>query len=194
MGVAAARARQVADQLLKPSDRAREEARHKAEVLAEEGRRAAADVVSALRREVAVVFGDLERLEHDLRGEHATTSPATATGTARAPHQGVRRAEGAVPTEAEPGPPTVSGEAKVAGTAAKAGGATKAKPAGPAKVSGTKKAPRTSKSTSAAKSASAAKTASTAKSASAAEAARTATKRSLARKAAPRQPPSRGRS
>ena len=67
MGVAAARAKQVAEELLGSGDKAREETKHHAGAFFEGGRYAAADVVSALRREAAVVLRDLEHLEENLR-------------------------------------------------------------------------------------------------------------------------------
>lgn len=205
MGVAAARAKQVADQLLlRPSDHARQEARHKAGALAEEGRRAAADVVSALRREVAVVFGDLERLEHDLRGEHATTSPATQTGTAKtageAGGRGAKVADAANAAGATKG----SGAAKSA-DAAKGSGA--AKSAGKTKASGAEKSADAAKAPRSAKGAGATQTVPTeagptktspSKSGRSTKAAgaptKAPTKDGPARKAASRSKPSRGRS
>ena len=67
MGVAAARAKQVAEQLLGSRENARADAKHRAESLVDEGRRAAADVVSALRKEASVLFRDLDHLEEHLR-------------------------------------------------------------------------------------------------------------------------------
>ena len=72
MGVAAARAKQVAEQLLGSRENARTDAKHRAESLVDEGRRAAADVVSALRKEASVLFRDLEHLEEHLRGGKGT--------------------------------------------------------------------------------------------------------------------------
>jgi hypothetical protein len=79
-GVAAARAKQVAEQLLGPREKAREEAKHRAGSFVEEGRHAAADVVSALRREASVILRDLEHLEQNLRAREADDA-GTATGT-----------------------------------------------------------------------------------------------------------------
>ena len=175
MGVAAARARQVADQLLRPSDRARQEAKNKAEALADEGRRAAADVVSALRREVAVVFGDLERLEGDLRrGRPPATRPA---GTVLTP-AGHGRPAGE-PSEARKSPAArkVAGSRGTSETPLTARAGQSAKTAGPAATAGRAKA--------AAKVAGATKAGATKAG---------ATKAGAARKTAPRRPVSPGRS
>ena len=199
MGVAAARARQVADQLLRPSDRARQEAKNKAEALADEGRRAAADIVSALRREVAVVFGDLERLEGDLRGGRPTETRPAATVPTPAGHG---RPSGG-PSEARKSPPAARKVAGARGTgsretsqAARAGQSAKA--AGPAKTAGRAKA--AAKVAGATKAgtkaggrvakAAPARTAATKASSTKAN----ATKANAARKAAPRRPASPGRS
>jgi hypothetical protein len=85
-GVAAARAKQVAEQLLGPREKAREEAKHRAGSFVEEGRNAAADVVSALRREASVILRDLEHLEQNLRAREADDA-----GTATAPASGAER-------------------------------------------------------------------------------------------------------
>ena len=71
MGVAAARAKQVAEQLLGSRERSKEDAKQRAGSLVDEGRRAAADVVSALRKEASVLFRDLDHLEEHLRGGKA---------------------------------------------------------------------------------------------------------------------------
>ncbi len=68
MGVAAARAKQVAEQLLGSRESAKEDAKQRAGSLVDEGRRAAADVISALRKEASVLFRDLDHLEEHLRG------------------------------------------------------------------------------------------------------------------------------
>ncbi|MGA3219904.1 MAG: hypothetical protein ABSE77_12640 [Acidimicrobiales bacterium] len=81
MGVAAARAKQVAEQLL-GSRGAKEDAKHRAESLVDEGRKAAADVVSALRKEASVLFRDLEHLEEHLRGAKGSATAPTGTGPA----------------------------------------------------------------------------------------------------------------
>jgi hypothetical protein len=177
MGVAAARARQVADQLLRPSERARQEAKNKAEALADEGRRAAAEIVSALRREVAVVFGDLERLEGDIRGRRpAGTGPAGTGPVETGPTPAGRRRPAGEPSEARKAPAA----RKVAGPRRKGSSETSptpragqsAKAAGPAKTAGRAKA--------------AAKVAGATKAG--------ATKAGAPRKVAPRRPASPGRS
>src|SRR5579862_7596398 len=81
-GVAAGRAKQVAEQLLAPHEKTREEAKHRAGGFVEEGRHAAADVVSALRREAAVILRDLEHLEQALRSREGGTSGTTTARTA----------------------------------------------------------------------------------------------------------------
>lgn len=72
MGIAAARARQIAEQLLgsrsHPGPR-QPEPKSKAETLVEEGKHAAAEVIGALRREAGIMIHDLERLEQALRGQ-----------------------------------------------------------------------------------------------------------------------------
>ena len=86
MGVAAARAKQVAEQLLGSRENAKEDAKHRAGTLVDEGRRAAADVVSALRKEASVLFKDLEHLEEHLRGGTAGGgAPAAGESAGRAP-------------------------------------------------------------------------------------------------------------
>jgi hypothetical protein len=82
MGVAAARAKQVAEQLLGSRESAKEDAKHRAETLVDEGRRAAADVVSALRREASVLFRDLEHLEEHLRGGKPSGAAPAGNGAA----------------------------------------------------------------------------------------------------------------
>jgi hypothetical protein len=85
-GVAAARAKQVAEQLLGPREQARQEAKHRAGSFVEEGRQAAADVVSALRREASVILRDLEHLEQSLRAREAD-GPGTATAAPTEPER-----------------------------------------------------------------------------------------------------------
>ena len=114
MGVAAARAKQVAEQLL-GSRGAKDEAKHRAENLVDEGRRAAADVVSALRKEASVLFRDLEHLEEHLRG--AKSSATAPTGNGQAP--------GDEPV-GRPRPATTAKAAAKKTTAAKATGARRA--------------------------------------------------------------------
>jgi hypothetical protein len=86
VGVAAARAKQVAEQLLGNRDRGREEFKRRGDSFVEEGRHAAADVVGALRREASVILHDLEHLEQTLRAreggaEAGGATTATSTGT-----------------------------------------------------------------------------------------------------------------
>ena len=87
VGVAAARAKDIAEQLLGPRSRLRGEAKTKAEVLVEEGKYAAAEVIGALRREASVIIYDLEQLERTLRGRASNEGEApgpTAKKTASA--------------------------------------------------------------------------------------------------------------
>jgi hypothetical protein len=89
MGVAAARAKQVAEQLLGSREKSKEDAKQRAGSLVDEGRRAAADVVSALRKEASVLFRDLDHLEEHLRGGKA---PAPApSGSRDGPDDGTAR-------------------------------------------------------------------------------------------------------
>ena len=85
-GVAAARAKEAAEQLLGPREKARSGAKHKAENLVEEGRRAAAEVIGALRRETSVILHDLQKLEKNLRAKQHKEgrSSAEAAGAATA--------------------------------------------------------------------------------------------------------------
>jgi heparin binding hemagglutinin HbhA len=142
-GVAAGRAKQVAEQLLGPRDREREEAKRRGSGLVEEGKHAAADVVSALRREASVILHDLEHLEQTLRareggGPGATTTAETALEPAKAAPAKRTGAAKATKT-ASAGKPAGTGTAdesaaKPAAPRAKASGARKA--AGPRKATG----------------------------------------------------------
>jgi hypothetical protein len=78
VGVAAARAKQVAEQLLGNRDKEREDVKRRGGFV-EEGRHAAADVVGALRRETSVILHDLEHLEQSLRAREGGAGPATTT-------------------------------------------------------------------------------------------------------------------
>jgi hypothetical protein len=80
MGLAATRAKQVAEQLLGSRENSGQDVRHRAESFFEESRSAAADVVNTLRREASVVLHDLEQLEHNLRRrQDARAGDATAS-------------------------------------------------------------------------------------------------------------------
>ena len=85
-GVAAARAKEAAEQLLGSREKARSGAKHKAENLVEEGRHAAAEVIGALRRETSVILHDLQKLEKNLRSKQHKEgrSSAEAAGAATA--------------------------------------------------------------------------------------------------------------
>jgi hypothetical protein len=87
VGVAAARAKQVAEQLLTSRDKARDEAMRRGGGFVEEGRHAAADVVAALRRETSVILRDLEHLEQTLRSREGGHGPGPTTA-AGAPELG----------------------------------------------------------------------------------------------------------
>jgi hypothetical protein len=111
MGLAAGRAKQVAEELLGSGEKAKKEAKNKANTFVDEGRRAAAEVVSALRREATALLRDLENLEGGLRGESQTEH-----GTDRAAASADR------PTAGEPVKPgaknagaTKAGSTKAAG-------------------------------------------------------------------------------
>jgi hypothetical protein len=82
MGVAAARAKQVAEQLLGSRESAKQDAKQRAGSLVDEGRRAAADVISALRKEASVLFRDLDHLEEHLRGGKGPVPAPSASGAA----------------------------------------------------------------------------------------------------------------
>jgi hypothetical protein len=154
-GVAAARAKQVAEQLLGPRERAREEARHRAGGFVEEGRHAAADVVSALRREASIILRDLEHLEQSLRAREGdapgpTTEPApprrTETSAATAPAKksappakaAPRKATGAKAPGGEAAGPKAAGAKAAKKTASQAKSGSGRKSAG-AKSAGTPK-------------------------------------------------------
>jgi len=66
-GVAVAGAKQVAEQLGGPTDLAKAEAKRRVEGFVDDGRRTAADIVGALRRQSAMLFDELGYLERDLR-------------------------------------------------------------------------------------------------------------------------------
>ena len=76
--VVAARAKEAAEQLLGSRDKARSGAKHKAENLVGEGRHAAAEVISALRRETSVILHDLQKLEKNLRSNQHKDGRSTA--------------------------------------------------------------------------------------------------------------------
>ena len=84
-GVAAARARQVAEQLFGAQDKAREEAVKRAEPFVEEGRRAAAEAIAAMRREAQRLLRELEHLERSVRPSRGTRVPSQAAGPAARP-------------------------------------------------------------------------------------------------------------
>ena len=121
MGVAAARAKQVAEQLLGSRENAKGDAKHRAETLVDEGRRAAADVVNALRKEATVLFRDLEHLEEHLRGSKGSASAGQGGGT---------------PTVDEPAAPSRPTSAARAASAKKTGAVRKSAPT--AKAAGRK--------------------------------------------------------
>ena len=121
MGVAAARAKQMAEQLLGSRENAKGDAKHRAETLVDEGRRAAADVVNALRKEATVLFRDLEHLEEHLRGSKGSASAGQGGGT---------------PTVDEPAAPSRPTSAARAASAKKTGAVRKSAPT--AKAAGRK--------------------------------------------------------
>jgi len=129
-GVAAARAKQVAEQLLAPREKAREDAKQRAGSFVEEGRHAAADVVSALRREASVILRDLEHLEQNLRareGDNAGNARPPASGTEqegsdRLPAGASTPKKAAKSSKAAPRKETSKAAKKTAPQAKKAGG------------------------------------------------------------------------
>jgi heparin binding hemagglutinin HbhA len=150
-GVAAGRAKQVAEQLLGPRDRGREDAKRRSSSFVEDGKHAAADVVGALRREASVILHDLEHLEQTLRareggGPSAATTAETALAPAKqAPAKRSGAAAGGGTSTAKATKTTSAHKPAAAGTAkenpekrsaprAKATGARKA--AGPRKATG----------------------------------------------------------
>ena len=84
-GLAASRAKQIAEQLMGPRSKLRADAKNRAEVLVEEGRHAAAEVVGALRREVGVIVADLQALEDALREGGDGSQPAAASRAEKVP-------------------------------------------------------------------------------------------------------------
>ena len=141
-GVAAARAKQVAEQLLNTRAKPREDAKTRAGNFVEEGRHAAADVVSALRREASVILRDLETLEQTLRsgeggdaGEPTTASEPAPRATKDAPAKRSPEKSAATPRKT-----TTAKKAAATGTAKKASPQTKAaggrKAAAPRKSAG----------------------------------------------------------
>jgi hypothetical protein len=146
MGVAAARAKQVAEQLLGSRESAKEDAKQRAGSLVDEGRRAAADVISALRKEASVLFRDLDHLEEHLRGgkgpapapsvsddvpDDEAARPARKATTARA--AAVKKAPAAKATAARKTVPAAKATAGASSPAAKIQGR---KRAAPEKVAG----------------------------------------------------------
>ena len=146
MGVAAARAKQVAEQLLGARESAKEDAKQRAGSLVDEGRRAAADVISALRKEASVLFRDLDHLEEHLRGgkgpapapsvsddvpDDEAARPARKATTARA--AAVKKAPAAKATAARKTVPAAKATAGASSPAAKIQGR---KRAAPEKVAG----------------------------------------------------------
>jgi len=155
MGVAAARAKQVAEELLGSGDKAREETKHHAGAFFEGGRYAAADVVSALRREAAVVLRDLEHLEENLRYRQSGGASA-GSATASEPEDEAPKAPSTT-TQGSPGaaqgaPGAADGGAQGGAQATKAETGTRKtaaakKAAAPQKATGTRKATSTRKAT-----------------------------------------------
>ncbi len=146
-GVAAARAKQVAEQLLNTRAKPREDAKTRAGNFVEEGRHAAADVVSALRREASVILRDLETLEQTLRSREGGPSGTTTARTALEASEPAPRATKDAPAKrgpeksaATPRKTTTAKKAAATGTAKKAAPQTKAaggrKAAAPRKSAG----------------------------------------------------------
>ncbi len=144
-GMAAARAKQVAEQLLGPRPQPREDPKQRAGRFVEEGRHAAADVVSALRREASVILRDLEHLEQTLRegdGHGGASRPgdrtATVTPIERAPaKRSASRATGTAKTTAKATKTSATGKAAATKAAKKT--APQAKKATGSKAAGARK-------------------------------------------------------
>jgi hypothetical protein len=146
-GMAAARAKQVAEQLLGPRPQPREDPKPRAGRFVEEGRNAAADVVSALRREASVILRDLEHLEQSLRAQdgdgHGAASKtgdrtATVTPIERAPaKRTASRASGTAKATAKATKTSTAGKAAATKTAKKTTPQTKK--AGGSKAAGARK-------------------------------------------------------
>jgi hypothetical protein len=158
MGLAASRAKQVAEELLGSREKVQEDAKHRAGTFFEGSRYAAADVVSALRREAVVVLRDLESLEENLRRRQAdagattadpagpggpdpdggtstkTTTTTTTTTTKRAPRAGGSKPGGSTQAAKSASSTPKTAATKKAATPQKAAGARKA--SGPRKSSG----------------------------------------------------------
>jgi len=117
----------VAEGLLCAQGKARDEAMKRTEPFVDEGRRAAAEALGAMRREAERLLRELEHLERGMRPGKATAAEAGAAGPAR------RRAT----TPAKAG-----GSTKRAGTAPRASAAPARAPKAPAaaKAAATKKA------------------------------------------------------
>jgi hypothetical protein len=127
-GVAAARAKDAAEQLIGSREKARGGAKTKAENLVEEGRRGAAEVIGALRREVLVILHDLQNLENNLRGHEkaaGTNEAKVANKTAAAPAKKTAAATKSVPVKKVPASKEAAPTSKAA-SARKAGGTRKA--------------------------------------------------------------------
>ena len=91
-GVAAARAKEAAEQLLGSREKARSGAKHKAENLVEEGRHAAAEVIGALRRETSVILHDLQKLEKNLRSDQHKGGHSSAAAAGEATTSATKKA------------------------------------------------------------------------------------------------------
>lgn len=140
-GMAAGRAKQVAEQLLSRREPEREEATRCGGSFVEDSRHAAAEVVSSLRREASVILRDLEHLEQNLRaregGSDGATTETTTTATTATTATATTATTATSATKARTGP---------AKAARKAGASTAAK--GAAKKAGKKTAPRAKKTSS----------------------------------------------
>ena len=145
-GVAAARAKQIAEQLLGGRAKPRQEAKTKAEALVEEGKHAAAEVIGALRREASVMVEDLERLEHALRGDGGV-GPGRARAARPRPGPAARKA-GAQKVGAQKVGARKTAATKRAAAAKKTSGAKKqgAQPAKASPAAAKKSAPAAKKS------------------------------------------------
>jgi hypothetical protein len=145
MGVAAARAKQVAEQLLGSRESAKKDAKQRAGSLVDEGRRAAADVISALRKEASVLFRDLDHLEEHLRGGKGPAPAPSASGGAPYDQAAgpARKATTARAAAVKKAPAAKATAARKSAPAAKATAARKSAPAAKATVGATSPAAKT---------------------------------------------------
>jgi hypothetical protein len=143
VGLAAARAKSVAEQLLGSRSKPREEpkpAKSKGELLVEEGKHAAAEVIGALRKEASVILGDLQQLERTLRGQAAESAERPEPVRQTTPMKKAARSPKAAPAKARPSKAWSSEAPSSKASSAQKASATK-RASGAKKAAATKKAP-----------------------------------------------------